>query len=183
MELYPSWGQGITSQLQGRAYINWRGTSRHISTQRDRPTILPARQLKPSIEFIPWNQLNFFTLAKNMEKDNFPSRLQGDHTSCIKLAGLRIAAKSIHLVAIPRSTYISVSVFELWTRCSALTCSSWWPRSCWPWGPMSVGRGGERARMLGTITTWSNLREREGIFVPYWGSSFFLTFCVTALQE
>lgn len=24
MELYPSWGQGITSQLQGRAYINWR---------------------------------------------------------------------------------------------------------------------------------------------------------------
>ena len=136
MELYPSWGQGITSQLQGRAYINWRGTSRHISTQRDRPTILPARQLKPSIEFIPWNQLNFFTLAKNMEKDNFPSRLQGDHTSCIKFAGLCIAA-------IPRSTYISVSVFELWTRCSALNCSSWWPRSCWPWGPMSVGRGHE----------------------------------------
>ena len=158
MELYPSWGQGITSQLQGRAYINWRGTSRHISTQRDRPTILPARQLKPSIEFIPWSHLNFFTLAPGRSHKLYQAcRL----TYCGKINPISGNPKKyLHLCLCfwAMNKMFGIGLQQLMTsKLLAMRANVSW----------------ERARMLGTITTWSNLREREGIFVFYWGFIFF----------
>ena len=109
-ELGPRDNKSITGpgiyQLKGdlQAYINTKRSANNTPIKATQ-AIHRVHSMEP-FEFLNFGeeygerQLSFQTPGRS-------------HKLYIRLAGLRIAAKSIQLVAIPRNAYISVSVFEL----------------------------------------------------------------------